>query len=223
MKLISIKIVVLLFIGLVSFFIINISNNPAFSAQQCAYSLIVHNSTPKMKPGETLHVELFISGYGTFLKDKLSVTWSSPDVIDTKNPGNYVADHNPPIGIDITGVIMWIEPKYFTMSVPNAKQNPPYGFPQIIPESQVVENEYPLLFNINTSKTAPSGDYNIVFIFTYGDDNNVYQDYKTTSFHITSTWERTQDIWEGCAVVIALASLLWTAIFTFKRHRHDNK
>lgn len=53
------------------------------------YSIVTCNRTPKVNPGEKLEIEIFLSGYGIPEKNKLSIKWSSPYVIDKKNPGFF--------------------------------------------------------------------------------------------------------------------------------------
>jgi hypothetical protein len=53
-----------------------------------AYRLVSRNRTPTVSPGGTVEIEMFLSGYGVPEKNKLHIQWSSPHVIDKKNPGS---------------------------------------------------------------------------------------------------------------------------------------
>lgn len=96
----------------------------------------------------------------------------------------------------------------------------PYKEPSIselnrVMSESVWENEPPILLSINISKDAPSGDNDITFAFTYGDEQNLKQDFKTVPFHITSKWERNQGWVLSVGVAIAFFSLLIIAFIAF--------
>jgi hypothetical protein len=178
---------------------------------QVAYSLIIRNRTPKIQAGDILEIEAIISGYGIPVKNKMNIFWSSPYVIDIDNPGYYKGDYPPKtVGIDPNGVIIGFSADFFLDS-PLTSPNPDFRFPLMIGET-FINGEPPLLFFLNTSKTAPPGDYEIAFVFTYSDGQNIFQDYKTTQFHINSRWEIYQPWITGFGVGIAFISLVTTTI-----------
>jgi len=198
------------------------------------YSLIIRNRKPNIKSGDTLELEVFLSGYGVPEQHKLIVQWSSPYVIDKDNPGFFTT--NIATATDKTGKITGVatgKPYVQKMNIspigttivlgqahfwekPSDNTMPNNGLRGILSESEW-DNEPPLFFKINTAKNAHSGDYDITFTFTYTNAKYVFQDYKTTPFHITSWWERNQ-FWIEIAVgAIALASLVITAISSFRK------
>jgi hypothetical protein len=193
------------------------ANNTALADSQVAYSLVIRNLTPTINPGNTLEIEVFFSGYGIPSKNKLYVSWSSAKVIDRDTPGTIEVAGLGPVGIDPNGNITVLPSDIFSIS-PIIKAPPDYGIPLIRSETSL-SGKYPILLKLNTSKTAPSGNYDITFVFTYGDDQNMYQDYKTTQFHISNFWERKQLWFQITAVLIALASLLTGAIFSWLAYR----
>jgi len=158
----------------------------------------------------------------------LDIKWSSPYVINSKDPGvltyciklatdKVTGKSQPvtgkpylqpcpltPIGMDVNLTFA-----YF-MDNPRVK-GIPSGFNFIVSENEWDENP-PILLSLNTDEHAPSGDYNITFTFTYGDNQKVLQDYKTTQFHVTNWWERSQTWIQISAVAIALISLMVAAI-----------
>jgi hypothetical protein len=195
-----------------------------------AYSLIIRNRTPIVKPGQTIEIEIFFSGYGIPEKNKLVVQCSSPYIINKTDPGTYTisigSDIDPSTGKIIGGGgnanLVTAKMSDIGITVPlgkgffaeNTQQKniPDYGLEGIVSES-VWDYNPPILFKINTAKNAPSGDYDISFVFTYGNEQNISQDYKTAQFHVSSWWERNQG-WIGIVgAIIALLSLLTTAIF----------
>lgn len=195
----------------------------------CIYSLILRNRNPTVKQGGTVEIEIFLSGYGIPNKNKLVIQWSSPYIIDVKNPGNLTSSIAA-TGDKVTGEIKGVVTgkKYldshkigiigmtinlvigFFMDNPNF-ENVPNGLMGIISEDEW-DKEPPLLLKVNTAKNAPPGDYDITFAFTYSDSQNFYQDHKTVQFHISSWWERNQAWITIGATIVAFLALIMTAI-----------
>jgi len=189
-----------------------------FADSPVIYSLVIRNVTPQIKPGDTLEIIVLFSGFGIPLQNKLYIAWSSNSVIEQSNPGYYTVGNGQPVGIDPNGLMVDFDNNLFSITTGGSGKYPPdYGFPLVVGETSL-NNQYPIVLTINTSKKAPPGDYDITFVFTYSDNQNIYQDFKTTPFHISSTWERNQLKFQIAAVSIALASLLLVATFNVLRY-----
>ncbi len=186
------------------------SFNTTSNNSSLIYTLIVRNRVPNIRAGDTLEIEVFISGYGIPLKNKMNVFWSSPYVIDSDNTGYVKFINQEPVNLDPSCVIIGFPIDFFSSNI-TTKEDSESRFPLKIGEA-VINNEIPLLFIINTAKTAPSGDYEVTFIFTYGDEQNIYQDYKTIKFHVNSWWEMNQTWITIIAIVIAFFSLVTALI-----------
>jgi hypothetical protein len=184
------------------------ANSQSDNNSNCVYSLVIRNTTPTIKAGETLEIEVFISGYGIPSKNKLNIFWTSPYVIDPNNPGTIEIGGYKPIGLDPNGFITVLPSEIFSIST-IIKPPPDYGLPLVRSETSL-SGKYPILLKLNTSKTAPSGDYDITFVFTYSDNQSMYQSYETTQFHISSLWERNQLWITITAASIAFVSLIIT-------------
>ena len=178
------------------------------------YSLILRNRTPRVKPGDTLEIEVYLSGFGIPEKNKLFIYWSSPNVIDPKSlnpvsvtfinfvpnivPERYHIPKDSPtytVQFDSTGARFSVPKPYFMMLVGDSSSNSSSQFPGIGADHAWVSSASPsppLLVTLNTSKAASSGDFDVTFVFTYGNEQNPLQDYKITQFHITSWLERNQ-------------------------------
>ncbi len=76
------------------------------------------------------------------------------------------------------------------------------------------EEKHPIILKLNTLPNARPGDYNVTFVFTYTDGQNMFQDSETTQFHVTDRWERNQAWIQIVAVIIALLSLIVGAVFS---------
>jgi len=206
-------------------------------ASGAVYSIITSNRTPSVRPGEKVEIEVFLSGHGKPKKNKLHIQWSLPYVINKEDPGFFISC----IGSYLDEVTEKPQPCSGKSYVQKHRLNPT-GITVILNEGQFLEissqledswvsefgispvmsegmwdDEPPILLSINTTKNAPSGDYDVKFILTYGNEQNLLQDYKTVPFHITSRWERHKGWIVPTGVIIALVTLLLTAFGTFYR------
>lgn len=203
---------------------------PAIKSSDTSYSIIARNRTPTINPGEILEIELFLSGYGIPEKNKLHVQWSSPYVVNAKDPG-YIeewitAEPNGSKGrINIRGSS---EPRRIPLNETGAtirlqrylfaevQTVPEYGFANVAAEGKwevegIPEAVPPFLFLINSDKKAQPGDYEVSFTFTYGKYQDLLQDHRLVQFHVTSRLERLQWLLY-LGVIIAFLSLVLSAI-----------
>lgn len=200
--------------------------------QKVAYSLTTRNRNPVVDPKKTMQIEVFLSGYGMPEKNKLFIQWSSPDVINQNRPGELVGSIKCAIDPD-TGK-MW--PIVGEKGLETIKLDPVGGvgslnrgyfldaqreymdvdLPHVISEyAPDPLRAPPLLLRLNIDKDAPAGDYEVVFVFTYGKEQELMQDYKSVPFHVTSRWERNQAYVYISAVIIAFITLVTTAFLYF--------
>ncbi len=164
-----------------------------------AYIISKTESTWEMPIGSK-EKELFISSGRIPFAIKLGGTW-------------YSYNRLGPIGfpIAIAAASKW----YFSEN-PKSPPLPPFGLKQILTESEF-GGLPPLLITLNTSKTAHFGDYDVTFAFTYSNGQDLFQDYQTAQFHITSWWERNEWWVSGSGAIVALASLLATSMPEFRK------
>ena len=187
-----------------------------------------------------MEIEIFLSGHGMPEKNLLSIKWSSPYVIHEADPGDLkwsimcstnvdTGEIKPKVGIGVgemevvagkdfknmvrvgrVGVTLNLNRGHFLED--ENQTAPEFGMRCVVAE-RVYAPHYqpPLLLTINTATDARSGDYEVTFVFTYGDKDGWQQDYKEVKFHITSWLERNR--WLPIAgVIIAFLSLVVTAI-----------
>lgn len=187
-----------------------------------------------------MEIEIFLSGHGMPEKNLLSVKWSSPYVIYEADPGDLkwsimcltdlnTGEMKPQVGIGVgemevaagkgfenmvkvgrIGVELNLNRGHF-LEVEN-QAVPEFGMRCVVAE-RVYPPHYqpPLLLRINTATDARSGDYEVTFVFTYGDKDWWQQDYKGVKFHVTSWLERNRWL-PITGVIIAFLSLVVTAI-----------
>jgi len=72
----------------------------------------------------------------------------------------------------------------------------------------------PILVKLNTRKGASAGDYQVKLTFTYGNETNLKQDFKTVEFHVKSSWEWWEPRLVVSGAVIAFIALIITAAGT---------
>jgi len=198
------------------------------------YSIVTRNRNPRVHPGGKIEVEVFLSGHGVPEKNKLFVQMSSPYILNQNNVGvvissigcasnNVTGELRPVSGgqhvqtreLTPTTLIAILNKGYF-LEIPVEVAGKPSNDWEIgrVMSEYLWDGHPPLLLSINTAKEAPPGDYEITFTFTYGNSQNLLQDYKAVQFHITSWWERHQALIAGIGLFIALASLVLTAVKT---------
>jgi len=200
------------------------------ASPQAAYILMLRNKTPRLNAGETVEVEIYLSGYGMPERNKLYIQWSSDAVLDSKHPGVIQAwigsgihktskQHGPIKKDKPAEVSIRDKPDSGGLTFIFAKQNFLRPFQVDEPKSHEVEriaaefmwdDKPPVLLKLNTASNAPSGDYEIAFTFTYGNAQGLFQDYRTVSFRIRD-WQERNPWAVPSAFIIAFLSLLITA------------
>lgn len=200
---------------------------------EALYSLVPRNRTPRVNPGETVEIEVFLSGHGVPEKNKLHVQWSSPYMINVQEPGTATycikVETNPVTGesqpragkmylqtvkLDPTGRTIHLNNGYFLEVPPTVdKEVSEFVLPRVMSEL-AWDEEPPILIKLNMAENARSGDYEVAFTFTYGSEHELLQDYKAVRFHITSRWERHQGWLTAAGVLLTLLALVATAVGT---------
>jgi hypothetical protein len=202
-------------------------------ATESLYSIQAHVRRAEINPGDTVEIEIYLSGYGIPLKNKLTMVWSSPYVIDENDPGKVTTmiknyDINSEIltlGLtDIplkragnisgeTGEGLALSLGYFAHPVELPPGNPQYGFKSVMGEWNWNGNP-PILVSLNTRRDTPGGGYQVALTFTYGNETNLKQDFKIVEFHVKSSWERWEPRLVVAGAVIAFIALIITAAGT---------
>lgn len=213
------------------------ASEPAW-ATEAVYSITAHVRNPTVNPGETIEIEVYLSGHGVPAKNKLTMIWSSPYVIDENDPGTVITTikdykiNTEELILGLTehplkragnisggsGEAIVLNLGHFAHPVDLLpKPFPEIGFKGVMGEWNW-NGEPPILVKLNTSTNALDGDYQVAFTFTYGYEDNPKQAFRVVDFHVRSSWEWWQEQWQkwaiGGGVSIALVSLLVTAAGT---------
>jgi hypothetical protein len=199
------------------------------------YNLVLRNKKPILNAGQTVEVEIYISGYGTPQKNKLHIQWSSGRIINTKRPGVLEVwltgrthiktglivpirlEKPQETPLDATGVTIRLAPHNFLVPLQES-QLEDFALGRVATEV-MWDDKPPFLLKLNTSTNVPSGDYQITFTFTYGNAYYLLQDSKVVQFHIRN-WVESHGWVVPAGYSIAFLSLLITAISTVYKFRH---
>ncbi len=214
------------------------SSNPSW-ATEAVYSIDAHIRNTEVNPGDPVEIDIYLSGYGIPAKNKLLIIWSSPYVINEDDPGNITTTiknydiNTETLTLGLTNIPLKREGNIsgeigegFVLNLgffahPMSIIPGPFpqtGFKTVMGEWNWNGNP-PILVKLNTRRDAPSGDYQVSLIFTYGNDTNPKQAFDVVQFHVKSTWDR----WEPrvvvagsviafIALIIAAAGTIWQMV-----------
>lgn len=193
-------------------------------------SLAIRNNNPIINKGDTIHIEIFISGYGHSANiTKIYATLPIGLVDDNTIFGNgYYVDYNytdknwtkqsfPLTPGYAHSFYIYLPGNYFQQD-PTETNNCPqvYLFTE---EEFNISGEWiaPIGININTSKKASDGENKLFFILTYSDGKKWYQDKQEVSVHINSWQEENNTVYTILigfigAGLVAAASFIWHSV-----------
>jgi len=197
------------------------------------YTIIPIVRTPNINPGDTFEVDLYFSGAGYPNENKLAVYHSHPNLVNSENPGTFTTTIKWKDGEIITGEDVLSDPSLTTQ-----RDLDEYGFlakvsnAHFIPDTEINLNDpdsnwpyppksselgndgiAPMEYRLNTAEDAAPGDYEISFVFTYGeeavgDELRINQDRQNVSVHIKNKREQLEPIPSIAAIAAALIALL---------------
>jgi hypothetical protein len=156
------------------------------------YSIIPIVLEPILNPGDVCKIRIFFTGYGKIEKNKLFINYH-PTLVSAENPGKVSSciggkqSINECILDKLGAVVGQLDPTYFLPKPDTIREE--RNYPQIYGEC-IFDTRYPIEIDLNISKKCPAGDYLLNFVFTYGDEKDVFQDTNDISIHITSRFER---------------------------------
>ena len=185
------------------------------------YSINAYVRDPEIIGGQTLQIEIYLSGFGIPKYDKLYINWTAPHVIDQHKPGNWTVFGQPGGTFDSTSAHSeYIIMGGFLGSCADLPQGSEDVGLNLVCSEHDQDGEPPILINLNTVKGAVSGHYQVQLTFTYGNETNLKQDYKEIQFHVISNWERSQQRWvtigglivASVALLIAIVVSIWQMV-----------
>jgi len=192
------------------------------NATEPIYSIDAHLANARIDRGETLHLYVFLSGWGVPDYNRLYINWTAPKVVNQQNPGSCSLLWGPTENFTNSPTSDFRDSMYFTL--PNsafatwAKPTADNGMGLTYIESDQENGKAPIVVNINTRNNAQSGDYHVVVTFTYGNETDLKQAHSEVQFHVLSIWEQWGQIAvEICGGVIAFVALLVTIILSGRR------
>jgi hypothetical protein len=185
---------------------------------------------PRINKGESLEVEVFVSGHGNSVIDnKLQVTYSSPKVykIDKNNHVGYLetcirkavdTDTGKIVGVitgkkarhkynlDATGTsVILNEITFWSLNDVNQLNKLPLDPLIKVRVGEMTHDRYPpVLIKLNTNENAPHGDHIIYLTLYYSDGISVKMDQKTVTFHINTTPEQHSKFLIWAPIIISI-------------------
>ncbi|MBA7618660.1 hypothetical protein ES703_25990 [subsurface metagenome] len=192
------------------------------------YSIVTRARNYNIKGGDSIEIDIYLTGLGIPAANKLVIVWSSPNIIDASSPGvatysiqeatkrlngkNMIApvagkefiDHYK---LDPNGVTIHLNKGYF-LPVPKYEA---IHMPQIVGE-RIHEGYPPISISLKTLRKAKSGDYKIDSTLTYIYHNITKQASDKVEFRITNWWDRNQWWVITLGSIIAFILLVLTVI-----------
>jgi hypothetical protein len=195
-----------------------------------SYIIVPRILNPVIDAGETIIIEIYISGSGHIEKNKMNVNMPSKQLVDLQNPGTIYSDISllqeiatgktqalrgknipvesrvPPHKLDGYGVTIVINDAYF-FETGSLGKNYAKGLAAIEAE-KLHDKMAPFVLEINTSRKARRGDYGIDISFTYSDGAEMATDHKVVNVHITDWVEKYSKWLEIIGLGAALATII---------------
>ena len=191
------------------------------------YSIIVRTSSDVINPGETLILEIFISGYGVINKPKL-VFYPSPNVVDSDNDESrilfdlpkelpkdrslYWGSHPEKLHsdggfLDLSQGIKtgkWSSPTiFFDMNTEN-------NIDTQISTEMLLGGNAPIQIYMKTKEKVLPGLHSIRFLFTYHNGSEWSNSEQTVDFTIRNIFQRNERWIISIGVIAALCAILPT-------------
>jgi hypothetical protein len=191
------------------------NSTPIGNASAPIYSINAFVDNPQITGGQPLEIYIYLSGFGIPPYNKLYINWTAPSVIDETSPGNWMVFGGTPRPFDETfarSVYLLLKPEDFFNPYGNSTTQgaEDFGIPLVVSEHDE-KGKPPILINLRTLNRAKSGDYQINFTFTYGNETDLRQDFTTVQFHVKSSWEQWQQQWVAIiGAVLALIAFLFS-------------
>jgi hypothetical protein len=211
----------------------NLQVLPKFKDIEPTYSIVSRVRKRTIKGGDSVEIDIYVTGLGIPEANKLVLLWSSPNVIDISIPGvaiycirevnkkwkgeNVIA---PVAGaryvnqseLDPNGIALHLNRGYF-LPVPKLPA-PKYEHPNMPLNvgERIHEGYHPISISLPTQKKAKAGDYKIDLTLTYSYKKTIKQTSDKVEFRITSWWDRHQGWIITAGSIIAFILLMLTVV-----------
>ena len=193
------------------------------------YSIVTRARNYNIKGGDSIEINIYLTGSGIPEANKLVLVWSSPEIIDASSPGiattNIIEFRKKVNGKDIVvplteekeertelsphGIIFELL-KAFFLPVPKSEE-------RLIPQVMAERNSAgypPISISLKTLRKAKSGNYKIDIVLTYRYQNIFKQASDKVEFRITNWWDRNQR-WVGIAGIVSAIITFILLLLTF--------
>ncbi|WP_147435737.1 hypothetical protein, partial [Halobellus sp. Atlit-38R] len=163
------------------------------------FTIIPIVENPVVNKGETVRIQLFVSGSGSHSKHKLYINYSYENLLDTSEPKNgSIGFFKMPITTDSGGINIssqelppnasyFYEPSRFGTATGKMTGETPDGQVPVRVSEATAGGYPPMWVELNISSEATPGDYGIPITFTHYDESTVAVTKETPTFHV-NTW-----------------------------------
>lgn len=214
-----------------------LGNNPRpriapYAEAPGAYQPVVRLQIPIMNPGEYLHGEIYVTGYGEIGPAKFFIS-SSPGVFDSsdcevtdgfvKNGplitfGGQTTKVNMDVGITLSIAGLKTEKWQSTTAFYDINQPEP-GFENDLSRighlsTETHQRNPPASFSFKTRKTARAGDYGIQIVFSYFDGVEWRNSVLNVPFRLRSRLERWNSFLAWLAAMAGVATIAAAVLST---------
>jgi len=191
------------------------------------YSIVTRARNYNIKEGDSIEIDIYLTGSGIPEGNKLVLVWSSPNIIDPSSPGiaKYIImefktklngkdmvvplteEEEQRTELSPDGIIFEL-PEAFFLPVPKSEE-------RLIPQVMAERNSAgypPISISLKTLRKAKSGNYKIDIVLTYRYQNVFKQASDKVEFRITNWWDRHQWKVITAGAIIAFFSLILLVI-----------
>jgi len=208
----------------------NLQMLPKVKDVEPTYSIVTRARNHNIKGGDSIEIDIYLTGLGIPAANKLVLVWSSPSIIDATSPGvsKYTIqevtkklngkDMIAPVAggeyidrfkLGPDGITIHLNKGYF-LPVPKYEE---IYMPQIVGE-RIHEGYPPISISLKTLRKAKSGNYKINIVLTYRYQSIFKQASDKVEFRITNWWDRNQR-WVGIAGIVSAIIAFILLLLTF--------
>lgn len=192
-----------------------------FGNKPPSYTIVTIPATINTDPGETVNVNIYISGLGNIKNNKLIVFFPD-DLLNTENPGVIgTTIRCAGYGNTSTGFPSFFDDNITLRDISISLQECNFMYPEtfeeniaplIMSERRIFEKP-PIYISMNIAKEATPGDREVYLVFTYTDGIKWYQDKEEIMIHVNNPIEENRIVLLIILAILAF-SFPWISEYT---------
>lgn len=207
----------------------------AYESEMPVYTIVPVLQTPQVNPGDSINIDIYITGAGQMSRNKLYLNYSYENVfqssVGTISPGFKVEETEGGTELrsktelddetelewelgsvgNTIGLPDWIFHPIPDKATKTGQFSGIDGAPETYPQrlSEVsLKGEPPLQLTLNTANGASDGDYDVTIVFIYKSGKQIYRDERKVQFHVNNLREEYEPTPTIIAVMAGLAAVI---------------